>query len=358
MICQYGAYFMRKLTLVAVACALLPSAATAQDLGGALDLPCSAQFDPALYPSVNRLVPTEAPPATRSKLRGVIVRTLTWKTGELIKVCFRSGTPAARARVARYASEWMQYANVKLEFGDPANPRTCAGDNHEAIKVDFIDSGPKSGFWSALGTISRKQEHSLNLSFLGRDQLPVDRQGKSMPEAEARRLILHEFGHALGLVHEHQSPNAQCSQDYYEEAVLAYGALRGWPREQTVRNFKRYDASDELNATAVDRQSIMHYSLPPWLFKTGEKSACFVPINFDISAGDKAIIAQFYPRTSMGAGPLAEAPRPNQSLTRSAAAADPKIKLVQDYTDLLKGAGLPQARVDQLVAEFKAGLKN
>ena len=61
----------------------------------------------------------------------------------------------------------------------------------------------------------------------------------------------------------------------------------------------------------------------------------------------------------MGAGPLAQAPRtPTQSLTRSVGAADPKTKLVQDYTDLLKGAGLPPARVEQLVAEFKAGLKN
>lgn len=344
---------MRKVALGALLLSLLPLPAVSQDAHPEnLQLPCSAHYEGALYPAFNRLVPPDAPEATRSKLRAVVVRTLTWKPGELIKVCFRSGTQPARERVARYASEWMRYANVRLEFGEPGNYRSCTGDPSEAIKVDFLDSGPKSGFWSALGTLSRKEEHSLNLSYLGKDKLPVDRQGKSMPEAEARRLILHEFGHAIGLVHEHQSPKAQCGKEYYEEAVLAYGALRGWPRDQTIRNFQQYNEVEELNASNVDRKSIMHYSLPPWLFKTGEKSACFVPINFDLSDGDKEFAARIYP-VSRGTGPVAGAPAP--TLTRGVAASP--AKLIQEYTELLQKSGLPQARIDQLVAEFSRETK-
>jgi len=336
---------------VAPAAALLLTLLSSQALGqdaapGAIDLPCSAHADPKLYPIFSKLVPPDAPEATRGRLRAVIVRTLTWKPGELVKVCFRSGTQSARARVAKYAGEWTRFANVRLEFGEPGNYRTCAGDNSEAIKVDFQDTGPKSGFWSALGTLSRKEEHSLNLSFLGRDQLPVDKQGKPMPEAEARRLILHEFGHALGLVHEHQSPAAQCGKEYYEEAVLAYGALRGWPKDQTIRNFQQYNEMPELNASAVDRKSIMHYSLPPWLFKAGDKSPCFVPTNFELSDGDKESVARIYP-ASRNNGNVAGAPAP--TLTRSGTGPTP----VQEYADLLKASGLPQERIDALVEEFR-----
>jgi hypothetical protein len=343
---------MRRLMFGTIALLLLPLPLSAQQVNAdTYEQPCAAQYNKALYPDLGRLAPPDAPAATRSALRAVVVRTLTWKPGELIKVCFRSGTPAARERVAKYASEWMRYANVKLEFGEPGNLRSCKGDNSEAIKVDFIDSGPKSGFWSALGTLSRKDEHSLNLSYLGRDQLPVNREGQSMPEAEARRLILHEFGHALGLLHEHQSPKANCGAEYYEEAVLAYGALRGWPREQTIRNFKQYSEAPELNATEVDRKSIMHYSLPPWLFKQGEKSACYVPTNFDISDADREFMARVYP--AAGGRPVAAAGAPAPTVTRSAAAADP----VREYEALLQKSGLDKARIEALVADFRNELK-
>mgnify|MGYP002381902725 CR=1 FL=1 len=338
---------MRKVApLAAVLLVSLCGPSISQDVTReALEAPCTAHTDAGLYPTIANLVPPELPEATRSRLRAVVVRTLTWKPGELIKVCFRSGTQAARGRVAKYASEWMRYANIRLEFGEPGNYRSCAGDNSEAIKIDFLDTGPKSGFWSALGTLSRKEDHSLNLSFLGRDQLPVDKQGKSMPEAEARRLILHEFGHALGLVHEHQSPAAQCGKEYYEEAVLAYGALRGWPKDQTIRNFQQYNEMPELNASAVDRKSIMHYSLPPWLFKAGEKSACYVPTNFDLSDGDKEFVTRFYPSSRPNAN-VAGAPAP--TVTRGSSSATP----AQEYAEVLKASGLPAERIEALLARF------
>jgi hypothetical protein len=80
----------------------------------------------------------------------VVVRSITWRPGETIKVCFRAGTPKARARVAKYASEWMNYANVVLDFGDKDNPRSCQNDNSEAIKIDFVEKGAAAGYWSQL----------------------------------------------------------------------------------------------------------------------------------------------------------------------------------------------------------------
>ena len=226
-------------------------------------------------------MPGDLPAPARANVRGVVVRSITWRPGETIKVCFRAGTPKARARVAKYASEWMNYANVVLDFGDKDNPRSCAGDNSEAIKIDFVEQGAAAGYWSQLGTNSRKAAHSMNLGDIGRDALPF-------PEAEARRLTMHEFGHALGMLHEHQSPTGGCGPEYYEEALMAYGAMLGWSREKALSNFIPYSASAELNATEVDRKSIMHYSLPPWIFRAGDKSPCFVRPNYEISDADKA----------------------------------------------------------------------
>ena len=42
-----------------------------------------------------------------------------------------------------------------------------------------------------------------------------------------------------------------------------------------------------IDMTAVDRKSIMHYSLAPELFKLGRNSKCWVPDNFDLSEQDR-----------------------------------------------------------------------
>ena len=300
------------------------------------DQPCSAADHPSVYRQVSRFVPDEAAATKRAKIRGVVARSFLWAPGETLKICFRSGSPKARARVAQFANEWMKYANLKFDFGDGAELRTCQGG--EAIKIDFVNTGPKIGYWSALGTLSLKVDHSMNLSFLGDDELPRDQKGRQMHETEARRVILHEFGHAIGLVHEHQSPRSGCNAEYYPEAVIAYGALRGWPPEKSIHNFGQMQGPD-LKATEVDRRSIMHYALPPWLFKKGENSPCFVQPNLDLSEGDKAFVASVYPKALppvalRGAKPAAE-------------------RLLDEYRRSLQDAGIEKGTLERLVKELR-----
>ena len=352
-----GTMFRVKQVAVCVPILLALSAtASAQPDVSGFDQPCVAPFGPLSYPQLNRFVPNEANPAARARVRGVVARSLLWRPGDTLKVCFRSGTQKARARVVRLASEWLQHANLKLDFGDTANPHMCQGDNHETIKIDFVNTGPKAGFWSAVGKVSLKTDHSMNLSFLGEDDLPRHRvTGQSMPEAEARRLILHEFGHALGLFHEHQSPRSGCNAEFYEEAVIAYGALRGWPPDRSKQNMMQHADRPELNATEVDRKSIMHYALPPWLFKAGEKSPCFVPPNFELSEGDKAFMAKVYPKATdpqVATGPTTSTMRG----AKPPAAAVAIERLLEDYRRSLQEAGVETDRRQRLVKDFKASL--
>jgi hypothetical protein len=111
------------------------------------------------------------------------------------------------------------------------------------------------------------------------------------PNDELQRVVLHEFGHALGMIHEHQSPSADIPWD--REAVYEYyaGPPNYWSREQVDHNiFARY-SHDQTNASLFDPASIMLYPIPPEF--TGGKLS--VGWNRILSATDRAFIGQLYP---------------------------------------------------------------
>src|SRR5262245_60604754 len=95
--------------------------ATAAEQGvSGLDEPSTGGFYP--WRQSDRAVAEETSPIGRTKACGLGLRPLLWQPGQAIHVCFRSGTQKARARVAQIAGEWLQYANLKFDFGDIANP--------------------------------------------------------------------------------------------------------------------------------------------------------------------------------------------------------------------------------------------
>src|SRR5262249_29966643 len=67
---------------------------------------CTASTLPAAQAQA-RLIPAEIKGAPLAQVRGVVVRALTWKGGETIKICFHGGTRKAQERVALIASQWM-----------------------------------------------------------------------------------------------------------------------------------------------------------------------------------------------------------------------------------------------------------
>ena len=104
------------------------------------------------------------------------------------------------------------------------------------------------------------------------------------------RGVLHEFGHALGLIHEHQNPNRRIS--WNRAAVIAdlSGPPNNWD-EATIENniFKRYDPAS-VSSTPTDPSSIMMYPVPAAWTTDGFS----VGMNDGLSDTDREFIRRAY----------------------------------------------------------------
>lgn len=189
-----------------------------------------------------------------------------WTPGQTLRIAFRGGLRAQRNAVMVAASVWMTYANIKIV-------QVLSGPSE--LRCSF-DPG---GSWSLVGRdclLVPPTEPTLNMGW---------------PDDPGRDL--HELGHALGLIHEHQSPAA--SIPWNKGAVYAlYGAPPNeWsPAEVDQQVFARYDATTITN-TAWDKHSIMEYPIPPALV-TDPSFA--VEWNEQLSPMDLAFIRALYPR--------------------------------------------------------------
>ena len=315
-------------------------------------------FPPGAAGSIPKdLVPPGVMGEDDDDLRGVFNAAVRWPQSNELIICFRSGTRKARARVAEGAKEWMQYVNLRLNLGDGQNFRSCKGDNSEHIKIDFLNSGPDAGHWSYVGTQSAQMQHSMNLQGLSRDDLP---RGTDLKEA--RRIVLHEFGHALGFEHEHQNPSALCHNEFDMKEVTSWARRLNWNSSEVERNLLKLQPSTSLKYTRHDQKSVMHYSLPEKLLKNGRSSRCWVEVNFELSEGDKNFARELYPKPVAGISASDEdlrgSPVPRSAAPdRAAAEASFRERLIELYEARVKKAGVPASSVAEFVGRFRKHLE-
>lgn len=225
--------------------------------------------------------PTDATDALRIKGRAALLSAKHWGAKRHLSVGFIGGSETVRQRVKRIAAEWSDRTGKTLKFdfwtAQEVDPSTAD------IRVSFVQDGRS---WSFLGTDARNraaQEATMNLGWLT----------ETLSETRARAVILHEFGHALGLIHEHQNPILGGVKWNMPEVMRDLsGPPNNWDPDTIQHNmFMRY-GPDDLFATDVDSTSIMMYPIPEnWTLDDFS-----VGFNTDLSANDIALIKTAYPR--------------------------------------------------------------
>lgn len=195
-----------------------------------------------------------------------------WMPGQTIRIKFLNGDTYLQNKVKQYASVWLQHANLKYEwvtFGDAA------------IKISFKWNGDQ-GSWSSIGVgCYNTAQNSPSMNFGWFDN--------STSEEEFSRVIIHEFGHALGFAHEHQNPTAPIQ--WNAAAAYNYYALAGWDKAEVDHNILNKFSTSTVDYTNFDEKSIMLYAFPSFLTFNGYSSSW----NNVLSNEDKVSAATLYP---------------------------------------------------------------
>lgn len=206
-----------------------------------------------------------------TKARALADNYFLWTQGSIIKVKFLSGSKALRTKMFNYAKEWEKYANIKFQMVE-----TGQAD----IRV-FIGRG--NGHNSYIGTVARNidvSEETMNL-----DSADIANDFVFM-----KGVVLHEFGHAIGLLHEHSSPISGIQWNK-EKLYKIYEEQQGWDKEMVdFQVFRTYNTS-YTNGSKYDPKSIMHYPIYPEETIDGYS----VGWNNVLSKGDIEIVKALYP---------------------------------------------------------------
>ena len=200
-----------------------------------------------------------------------------WLPGQTLQISFLGGSNYQMLKVMDIASEWLHYANLYFFWN------TIQGGSKNGrcdVRISFKRG---SGSWSYVGTdaltIDDQRQATMNFGWLD----------ESTAEDEWERVVLHEFGHMLGAIHEHQSPATNIKWDL-PLLYQYYWETQGWSKEQVDFNIvRKYDKG--ISNTEFDRESIMLYPVEQKF--TLDDFA--VGWNRRLSDKDKGFIAEMYP---------------------------------------------------------------
>jgi len=169
----------------------------------------------------------------------------------------------------------QSYTGINLLFVDDVQDAD--------VRISF---DPNSGAWSLIGT-DCKQEQNQNVATMNFGWFDV-------------ATVIHEFGHALGMIHEHQNPDGNPIQ-WNRKLVYEWAKqTQGWDEETAYAQIIQPYLTDAINGSKFDPQSIMLYFFPGKLTTNNQGTH----ENLRLSPQDVIYLNRQYPTTGGPCGHL------------------------------------------------------
>ena len=190
---------------------------------------------------------------------------------------FLDGVSEVKEKVAAIAKEWEADRQPDDRLRDTGT---------REIRISFAEKGFS---WSAVGTdalTTARHRATMNFGWLE----------PNTSLREYQRVVRHEFGHALGMIHEHQNPAAHGQIPWDKPKVYAYYAQQQWTKADVDFNIFDVYSEDSTNHTAFDPTSIMEYAVPDSL----TIGSFAIGWNTELSPMDIDFMRRQYPKGSSG----------------------------------------------------------